>query len=71
MLPSGNAGGLKRSRKREKNRPFASEKWTCVRVLERCGKNVHMKNANNILFAWRIVLEGASDASTLPMWRVE
>lgn len=42
-LPSGNAGGLKRSRKREKNRPFASGKWTCVRVLGRCGKNVHMK----------------------------
>ena len=29
------------------------------------------ENANNILFAWRIVLEGASDASTLSMWRVE
>ena len=71
ILPSGNAGGLKRSRKREKNRPFASGKWTCVRVLGRHEKKCSHENANNILFAWRIVLEGASDASTLPMWRVE
>lgn len=34
-------------------------------------KKCSHENANNILFAWRIVLEGASDASTLPMWRVE
>lgn len=36
-------------------------------VVEKCSH----ETANNILFAWRIVLEGASNASTLPMWRVE
>ena len=61
---------LKRSRKRGKNRPFELESGRACAfwcVVEKCSH----ETANNILFAWRIVLEGASNASTPPMWRVE
>ena len=69
-LPSGNAGGsngVEKARRIDRLRAESGRACAFWGVMEKCSH----ENANNILFAWRIVLEGASDASTLSMWRVE
>lgn len=70
ILPSGNAGGsngVENAKRIDLLRAESGRACAFWSVVEKCSH----KTANNLLFAWRIVLEGASDASTLPMWRVK
>lgn len=64
----GGSNGVENARRIDRLRAESGRACAFWGVVE---KKCSHENANNILFAWRIVLEGASDASTLPMWRVE